>query len=183
MINLHSNLNKEVCGCCSKTIKFGQAITECGKCETAIHTRCFKKSNFGYANNIFYCKTCLIDVETRYNPFYHDTNSNFYDGELCDIIESMQSTSSLLENCKQYTVDNMNNLLSENFPIPNNLFSSLFLNIDGNYSNFDSLVVELERYDHKYSVIGLAETNTDPSNKNLYHLDYYNSFYQQPYPD
>ena len=36
-------------------------------------------------------------------------------------------------------------------------FSSYFLNIDGNLTNFDSLSVELDNCKHKFSVIGLAE--------------------------
>ena len=60
--------------------------------------------------------------------------------------------------------------------------SSLFLNIDGNKSNFDSFAVNIRRIWHKFSVIGLAETNVDPQNKDLFRLDGYNSFYQDIQP-
>ena len=36
----------------------------------------------------------------------------------------------------------------------------------------------MKRLEHKFSVIGLAETNTDPTNKDLFVLDDYTSFYQ-----
>ena len=58
----------------------------------------------------------------------------------------------------------------------------LFLNIDGNKTNFDAFAVDVHRMEHKFSIIGLAETNIDPENKDLYFLDDYTSFYQDPYP-
>ena len=36
----------------------------------------------------------------------------------------------------------------------------------------------MKRLEHKFSVIGLSETNTDPTNKDLFALDDYTSFYQ-----
>ena len=54
----------------------------------------------------------------------------------------------------------------------------MFFNIDGNKSNFDCFVAELSSINHEFSIIGLAETNIDPSLKNLYPITNYNSFYQ-----
>ena len=56
--------------------------------------------------------------------------------------------------------------------------SSLFLNLDGNATNFDLLSIKVEELSHKYPIIGLAETNTDPCNKDLYIIEGYTSFYQ-----
>ena len=68
---------------------------------------------------------------------------------------------------------------SENAFRPNtSIFSSLFLNIDGNRTNFDNFLIELDRFDFKFSAIGLAETNIDAYNKDLYQIDDYNSCYQ-----
>ena len=120
--------------CCKKTIKLGQAITECSKCDTVIHTRCYKKSSFQPINNNFYCKTCAIDIHTRYNPFQYDSqcdDSHFYNEELGNVFESMQAASSVLQNCTQYNICNLNKA-SESLVESNNYFSSLFLNIDGN---------------------------------------------------
>ena len=52
----------------------------------------------------------------------------------------------------------------------NLLFSTYFLNIDENKTNFDRLSAELAVIKHKFSVIALAETNTDECNKDLYKL-------------
>ena len=56
--------------------------------------------------------------------------------------------------------------------------SSLFLNIDGNKSNFDQFLVELKRINHDFSVIGIAETNTDKPLKDLYSIPKYTCHYQ-----
>ena len=61
--------------------------------------------------------------------------------------------------------------------------SSYFLNIDGNKSNFDSLIVELDRMKHTFSVIGLAETNVGHEESPVYKLPNYNSFYQNKQPN
>ena len=51
--------------------------------------------------------------------------------------------------------------------------------IDGNKSNFDTLAIDIQRYDFEFSIIALAETNEGPEMKNLYKLTNYDSFYQE----
>ena len=53
-----------------------------------------------------------------------------------------------------------------------------FLNIDGNASNFDQFIAELQLLNHQFPVIALAETNIEECNKNLYQIDGYRSIYQ-----
>ena len=52
------------------------------------------------------------------------------------------------------------------------------MNIDGNSTNFDNFAIQLQSISHKFSVIGLAETNTDSENGNLYQIIDYSSCYQ-----
>ena len=59
-----------------------------------------------------------------------------------------------------------------------NYLSTLFLNIDGNSTNFDNFLIQTSAISHKFSVIGLAETNTDPENGCLYQISEYSSCYQ-----
>ena len=54
----------------------------------------------------------------------------------------------------------------------NLLFSTYFLNIDGNKTNFDRLSAELAVIKHKFSVVALAETNTDECNKDKLSNEY-----------
>ena len=55
------------------------------------------------------------------------------------------------------------------------------MNIDGNSTNFDNFSVDIARINHKFSAIGIAETNTDSANGALYQLKNYNSIYQSRY--
>ena len=48
----------------------------------------------------------------------------------------------------------------------NSAFSTVFNNQDGNFSNFDSLIVHLEQYNNKNSI--LAETYTNEDSKSLF---------------
>ena len=87
--------------------------------------------------------------------------------------------SSILENCRSYTIGQLNsNVLPSN---QKDVLSTMFLNIDGNASNFDSFAVQMSNIDHKFSIIGLAETNTDPVNSCLFQLKDYSSCYQNRY--
>ena len=181
-------LGKEICEYCRKCINYGQAISECNSCNLVIHTKCFKKSNFNMINNKIYCFKCSEGVKILYNPFeklysLNDENvgDKFYEENYSDIIGDIHAISNILNNCKSIsTIEELNKLIKIN-KIKSN-FSTLFINIDGNCSNFDTFATEIHQLEHKFSIIGLAETKTDPTNKNLYPLDEYNSFYQDPYP-
>ncbi|KAL5252854.1 hypothetical protein ACHWQZ_G015578 [Mnemiopsis leidyi] len=85
--------------------------------------------------------------------------------------------SSILDKCSSTKIGEFNTFLKANVDNKKHC-SSYFLNIDGNKSNFDSLTVELDLIEHKFSVIGLAETNTTPDESSVYQLPEYNSFYQ-----
>ena len=195
------NFQKEPCEYCGKPINFGHSITECFKCNVAIHTKCYKKSAFGIVNESTYCNTCAVAIKTVYNPFktFINTESTecnvdkFYGVELSDIIDDVTKISNVLDRCKSYIdLVELDESIKTNIAQSNNTrsnsgssnkFSTMFLNIDGNGSNYDTFAVHLQKFEHKFSVIGLAETNTDPCNKNLYPLDGYNSFYQDPTPN
>ena len=171
-------LPKEKCSCCLKCISIGQAITECGKCSNIIHTKCFKSSEYSAINNSFYCNVCKVDIMTRYNPFklieqrIDDSNAN--DDADYDYDE-ISTASSVLENCRAFTVSEFNNLEKKLFK---DNVSTFFLNIDGNHTNFDNLLLELSKYEHEFSIIGLAETNIDENVGDVYQIPGYCGFYQ-----
>ena len=99
-----------------------------------------------------------------------------------DVMHSLHNITNILNSCKSYNKQQFNNLLhSPQLINPNKnrtLFSTYFHNIDGNATNFDTMVVELHQLECSFSVIGLTETNCNPVNKNLYNLKGYTSFYQ-----
>ena len=103
----------------------------------------------------------------------------FYDNEPTEFIESVEILSKILEDCESFgnNTHNFNRLVHTREL--QNKFSSIFLNIDGNKTNFDSFAATLNTINHKFSVVALAETNIESSNKDLYSLgDDYSSVYQ-----
>ena len=178
---------KEVCKPCSKTIKIGQSLLECEVCNSAIHAKCSKIGHFKCLNSIWTCSLCAPKVLPRYNPFKvltSEDSDKFYDDPGTGNNEVLEKISSVLEDCQIYNTQELNAKLGQltnnnaHNSKSNTLFSSFFLNIDGNNTNFNSLIAETNSIAHKFSVIGLAETNTDQPLQNLYQLSDYTSFYQ-----
>ena len=162
----------------------GQSITDCKKCSKVIHTRCFKSSDFSTVNNLQYCKQCSTLVPLRYNPFTdldyindQDDGDHFYNDSLVDSVPWLNHACKVLDNCQCTSAENI--LLKFDSTTD---FSTLFYNLDGNKSNFDCLTAELTVFKDKFSVIGLAETNTESCHSQLYPIDNYNSFYNDPLP-
>ena len=176
-----ARIPKEVCRPCTKFIGIGQPILECEKCSTVIHTKCFKKGGFSNCNNLWLCQNCSENFVPHYNPFSHLQNldtDKFYDecGEGVD--DTLQAISAVLDACKAYTDQEFGKLLERLKVETDPLISSFFLNIDGNSTNFNTLLVELKRINYVFPIIGLAETNTDEPLKDLFLINNYTSFYQ-----
>ena len=180
-------LVREVCGCCQSSINIGQAITECFSCDKIMHTRCIENSEFISIDSVCYCLSCSQSVEHRYNPYklLIDTHHlrddpHFYDEDPEALPDFIQQTSNILEQCKSFSTTQLNNIFQG---IDTLTFSSYFLNIDGNHSNFDQFALELSRFSNPFSVVGIAETNTSPSLSHLYQISDYTSYYQDTYPE
>ena len=118
-----------------------------------------------------FCGEYSFDI-IKYNPFHDklktsadDANKPYLNYVIShDTIETLSCLSLLLENCTTESIESLN----ENFKSHNELkheksVSFKFLNIDGNASNFDSLATSLQAINLKFSVVGIAETNVDPS--------------------
>ena len=145
-----------------------------------MHKKCKSKDTIISFRDSTYCKDCIDHNDIiRYNPFYtppHFADNGPFDQEPIDYIESIQSISHILENCQSFSINELNNhnaISSGDVK----LFSTFFLNIDGNPTNFDNFAVQMASIKHKFSVIGLAETNTDAENGNLYQLHEYSPLY------
>ena len=176
MMTSKSNLTKvkEVCSVCTKYILIGHSASVCGHCDIIFHTKCAKKAKFKLFRNKQYCLSCITTNDIiRYNPFYdilENQDDRFFENEPTEYIQSIQELSETLENCKSYSKSQFNELMANNLnqkhkgQAQNLLFSTYFLNIDGNKTNFDRLSAELAVIKHKFSVVALAETNTDDLN-------------------
>ena len=129
------------------------------------------------------CPACIYSIPKKYNPFADHSNTadgndsesdHFYDHELMDEISIIQDASAVLNNCKSYSKKLLASLKMD----ATMDFSTLFYNIDGNKSNFDTFVSELSSIDMKFSIIGIAETNVyKDESSSLYKIDNYKSFY------
>ena len=184
-------LTKEKCEHCQKFINKGQSITECKKCNIAIHTKCRKKSEFKIINDKHYCKNCCDSIVPIYNPFRNlngssqligenssENSDRYYNLNMEQVFSELSDASNILEQCKCLKSASELNRILELKGANNSNFSTLFQNIDGNRSNFNNFAVQIHKLKHKFSVIGLAETNIVPENKDLFMLDEYHSFYQ-----
>ena len=172
---------------CLKSINIGQPTIECFLCEKIIHSGCTKTTDIVQIDSVNYCCDCSRSVGKRYNPFKilaeSDTvrdDPRFYDNTPDSIPQHIHTASNILTACMSVPVTKLNNIVSG---ISTPTFSSYFLNIDGNQTNFDQFAYEISRFSFKFSAIGIAETNTSPSLCHLYQISDYISYYQDTYPD
>ena len=186
-------LQKEACRHCSKNVNIGQPIAECHNCNILIHAKCFRKAGFNRINSHYFCCDCSPSIKRRYNPFENldnldrgfgqtDDSDKHYENDITNIFDELGTVRNLLNSCKSLrSASDFNNAL-EWLDVTDCNFSTLFKNIDGNKTNFDSFAVDVHQLQHDFSVVGLAETNCDPSCKDLFPLDNYCSFYQDIHP-
>ena len=119
----------------------------------------------------------------NYNPFYDVIEAYseemdkvyFQNQNFTDNIE-MYPLSNVLEGCRIDTIDSLS------IKTAKQSLSCKFINIDGNASNFDTLLATLKAINHKFKIIGIAETNVDSSHKDLYTIPGYTSIYQDKMP-
>ena len=139
-----------------------------------------KSSNFTFENDSSYCYNChVFKYKPRYNPYkayiskfsVPCNEENSYNEELIDFIDTIQIISNTLENCLTFESMEEASTSTTSSNINKDKFSTMFLNIDGNKSNFDEFAVLIQQLKHKFSVIGLSETNTVPEHKNLYQIE------------
>ena len=169
----------EKCVYCDKSIRAGHPFITCKNCNCILHKKCRTQENIVKFRDENFCISCIDRFSIiRYNPLYqpnHFNSNEMLNEEPIHFIESLENISNTLENCKPYTTPELSNLLTE--PI-SKLTSLYFQNIDGNSTNFDQFVLHLAAIKQKFSFIGLAETNTDCNNEQLYQIDGYTSCYQ-----
>jgi hypothetical protein len=121
----------------------------------------------------------------------NNDSDKFYENECRGEEEDLQKISDVLNRCESYKTCDLNrailsaqsqnrqqNINSSSKSSTIMHFSTYFINIDGNATNFNSLLAELQRIKHQFSVIAIAETNTDQPLQELYQIPGYNNFYQ-----
>ena len=182
----NSNLvNRQICEHCCKQIYTHNPVIACPTCPLIIHSKCVANGNFIIGDGSggcskWYCKDCYeTQGIKRYNPFFEciemDPMHRNDDEAANNNMECILEISTMLQNCNPYSIEELNSKVRCDTA---NQFSTFFLNIDGNATNFDQFVAELQLYQTTFSVIALAETNIDQCNGNMYQIDNYQSIYQ-----
>lgn len=131
------------------------------------------------------CSKCVGCQQIRYNPFQSllresrdSCEDKFYNQNFENSFEPIQKASSVLENCLPMKLNSVQSHINCESDFP-----SLFYNIDGNQSNFEYFTSQLLLQPPVYSVIALAETNTDREEGDLYRLENYSHFYGETFPN
>ena len=167
---------KNKCDGCEKFLLLHNKIMACESCNKIVHSECAKQNfEFDHLTNTWQCWDCNNNENKRYNPFL-STLYDKYDPALINESEDVNELSRILSNCQTFSPCKFKDLLNENSCLKN-IPSALFNNIDGNQSNFDNFVCDITQYCHLFSFIGIAETNLDPRQKDLYTIPGYNSEY------
>ena len=176
-----NNLRSE-CTKCHKN--FDSNHTSCNICGSYYHQHCSKKQLVLHRGNS-YCRTCLkVQDVIKYNLFYdvietytEDLDKVYFQNQnFTDNIENIYPLSNVLEICRIDTIDSLS------IDSAKKSLSCKFINIDGNASNFDTLLATLKAINHKFTIIGIAETNVDSFQKDLYTIPGYASIYQDKIP-
>ena len=173
---------KEKCLGCNKFIWTHNQIMTCENCKLIIHAKC-AKSLFEFNNiaNSWQCWQCL-SKPPKYNPFSklshdkHDPNS-------LEDISDLREISKILDSCCNYDFKSFNKLSKQIYSKNNRIFSTLFNNIDGCATNFDTFASDIvSQHKHLFSAIGIAETNIQSCHKDLYRLNDYTSEFSDKFP-
>ena len=170
---------KNTCEGCQKYILLHNKILSCENCEKIIHAQCaHNRFQYNHLKNTWQCCECMSVETQRYNPYStisHDKYDPVNLAEFEDIIE----ISKILDDCQIYDTKKFKNFIDS---VNRKNISMLFNNIDGNASNFDSFVSEISRYQYYFSIIGIAETNINEADRDLYRIPGYNSEYNDKIP-
>lgn len=175
---LEQYLIKNRCEGCNKFLLVHQKIASCKTCDKIVHSQCAVKFfNFDNITSSWGCGDCLSNNPYRYNPFA-TISYNKHDPIHLDEFEDVIEMKKIFESCKNYSPNKFNQYI-KSCDGTEQKFTTLFYNIDGNASNFDTLLADISRYKHTFSIIGIAETNTDADCKDLYQMPGYNSDYNE----
>ena len=173
--NINSHQNKEVCEVCEKFILIGQMVFICPSCDKILHQRCM---NLLSATKCFSCSHVA-----KYNPFLEIQNfsesEKIYNDEPPEFLESIEINSNILDSCTSYSNVSLKNTTEKSDFASKSKFSTIFQNISGNKTNFNRFAAEIHRVPVKFSVIGIAETNIEEPDGQLYSIsDNYTPVYQ-----
>ena len=185
------------CISCSKIISpFKHRVTTCQTCKNVCHYTCI--SNFSSTPMCTLCyqaKHCdatqsnssmaddlnSLFATRTFNPYNEvindeETDKNrFFDDEIEDTCETVQIAKNVLNNCKYFDIDSLNENL-------NNGTSLLFNNIDGFQSNFYEFRNQISNLNVSFDFFCFNETNLKSGILHDYEIDGYKSYHLHSIP-
>ena len=174
-------VTKNRCEGCNKFLLMHNRIVSCTTCEKIVHAQCAKNLfNYDHMTDSWLCNCCISTSPPRYNPFTtisYDRHDPVHIDEFEDIIEIKK----IFDCCRTFNPKNFCHFMKLHND-SSKKFTTIFNNIDGNASNFDSFVVDITQYNHSFSVVGIAETNIDIECKDAYRIPGYVSEYNSKMP-
>ena len=171
-------VNKKRCEGCDKFLSMHNRIVSCESCKKIIHSQCAKNIfNYNSVTQSWQCNICLANTPTRYNPF-STISYDRHDPVHIDEFEDVTEIKKILDSCRTFNPKSLYHFMNLHNDC-NQKLTTVFNNIDGNASNFDTFVADITGYNHSFSVIGLAETNVNMDCKDLYRIPGYVSEYNE----
>ena len=177
---------QEKCPGCDKNILMHHRVASCDSCSNLVHAKCSSKVlKYNSINYVWTCQNCILNTPNRYNPFASLCATNRHNSyEPLSEDSDVQKLNEILNNCNYYDIDKIGELLFNTCNNENKVVSALFNNLDGNATNFDSFCTAISNKQHKFSIIGLAETNIDEEDGPLYPMEgYHQPIYQSKISD
>ena len=148
------NVSKEKCEGCNKFILIHNRIVSCNTCNKLVHSQCANNIfQYNHVTDCWQCNVCISCTPTRYNPFStisHDRHDPVHMDEFEDVIEVKK----ILDSCQTYNPKSLNYLMNLHND-ENEKLTTLFNNIDGNASNFDTFVTGITQYNHPFLLLVL----------------------------
>ena len=178
MLRHQAEFIKNRCEGCNKFLLMHNQIVSCQTCRKITHSQCAKNMfDYNSVTGLWQCNACLSKNTLKYNPFSTIAYDK-HDPVHIDEFEDISEIKKILDSCKKYSPKTFSNLINLHKDSNKNL-TALFNNIDGNASNFDMFVTDITRYNHAFSIIGIAETNVDIDCKDVYRIPGYVSEYNE----
>ena len=130
---------------CNKSILTPNRIIACQKCNVVYHAECSKNHfKFNHLTRQWQCFDCITNSVPRYNPF-NDLETDRHDQFDMQQLDNVQTISKIINSCELH--DNTSFRSAKNsISKTKSTFSILINNIDGNASNFDSLLADISQY-------------------------------------
>ena len=133
----------------------------------------FQKSFQVYS---FDMTVAMFRLHNKFCSSFNNLETDRHDQFDMQQLDDVQTISNIINSCELHDKTSFR-FAKNSISKTKSTFSILCNNIDGNASNFDSLLADISQYDIKFTAIAIAETNCNEESKGLYNIPGYESEY------